>query len=256
MLRVSRPEVVSREEWLVARKELLAREKEATRARDALNAERRRLPMVRIEKDYVFEGPGGKVGLADLFEGRPQLVVYHFMWLPDEDVGCPSCSGFVDQVGHLSHLNARATTFAAVSRASYASIERFKARMGWTFPWYSSLGSDFNYDFHVTLDESVAPIEYNYLSKAEIERRGAPIGEWEQPFDLHGLSAFLREHGEVFHTYSAYARGVDNLGFVSNFLDLTALGRQEEWEEPAGRATGLGAGAGSAEVRYHDEYDA
>jgi predicted dithiol-disulfide oxidoreductase (DUF899 family) len=249
------PRVVSRDEWLVARKELLAKEKEATRGRDALNAERRRLPMVRIDEDYAFEGPEGRVGLADLFEGRSQLVVYHFMWLSEPDIGCPSCSAFVDQIGHLSHLNARATTFAAVSRAALDEIERFRARMGWTFPWYSSLGSGFNYDFHVTFDESVAPIEYNYRTKAEIERIGFPIGDWEQPFDLHGLSVFLRDGDDVFHTYSTYARGTDGLGFVSQFLDLTPLGRQEEWEEPAGRSTGLGAGAGSAALRYHDEYD-
>jgi predicted dithiol-disulfide oxidoreductase (DUF899 family) len=136
-----------------------------------------------------------------------------------------------------------------------AKIEPFKARMGWTFRWYSSDGSDFNYDFHVTFDESVAPIVYNYRPKAEVEQTGLAISEWDQPFDLHGLSVFLRDGERVFHTYSAYARGCDNLGFVSNFLDLTPLGRQEEWEEPKGRATELGAPAGSPGVRYHDEYD-
>ena len=246
--------VGTREEWLAARRELLTREKDMTRARDALNAERRRLPMVEIDKEYVFEGPGGRVGLPDLFEGRRQLVVYHLMWLYDRDIACPSCSAFVDQVGHLAHLNARDTTFAAVSRAPLERIEAFRERMGWTFPWYSSLGSDFNFDFHVTFDESVAPVEYNYLDREELERRGAPIGDWEQPFDLHGMSAFLRDGDRVFHTYSTYARGVDNLGSVSNFLDLTALGRQEEWEEPKGRATAAGAGAGSPSVLYHDEY--
>jgi predicted dithiol-disulfide oxidoreductase (DUF899 family) len=249
------PAVVSRDEWLVARKKLLAMEKQLTRRRDLLNAERRRLPMVEVEQHYVFEGPEGRTSLVDLFEGRHQLIIYHFMWLYDRDEACPSCSAFVDQIGHLAHLHARDTTFAAVSRASIAKIERFRARMGWTFPWYSSDGSGFNHDFHVTLDESVTPIEYNYLTKAEIEQRGAPIGEWEQPFDLHGLSVFLRDGDRAFHTYSAYARGVDSLGFISNFLDLTALGRQEEWEEPKGRATALGAGAGSARVRYHDEYE-
>jgi predicted dithiol-disulfide oxidoreductase (DUF899 family) len=252
---MSLPEVVSRDEWLAARKDLLAREKQFTRERDALNADRRRLPMVEIDKDYVFEGPDGKVGLLDLVEGRRQLVVYHFMWLDDGDIGCPSCSSFVDQIGHLAHLNARDTTFAAVSRGPFASIERFKQRMGWTFPWYSSAGSDFNYDFHVTFDESVMPLEYNYRTKAEIEASGFPIPDWEQPFDLHGLSVFLRDGDRVFHTYSTYGRGTDNLGFTSDFLDLTPLGRQEEWEEPKGRATALGASAGSVGVRYHDEYD-
>jgi predicted dithiol-disulfide oxidoreductase (DUF899 family) len=250
------PDVVSRDEWLVARKQVLTKEKELTRARDALNADRRRLPMVEIDKDYVFDGPGGKVRLLDLFEGRRQLIVYHLMWLDDRDLACPSCSAFVDQIGHLVHLNARDTTFAAVSRAPVTKIEPFKARMGWAFPWYSSHGSDFNYDFHVTFDESVAPFEYNYRTKAEIEEAGLPVGEWKQPFDLHGLSVFLRDGDRVFHTYSAYARGTDNLVFVSTFLDLTPLGRQEEWEEPKGRSTAFGAPAGSGAVRYHDEYDA
>jgi predicted dithiol-disulfide oxidoreductase (DUF899 family) len=249
------PDVVSREEWLAARKELLEKEKRFTRERDALNADRRRLPMVEIEKDYAFHGPdGSELRLADLFEGRSQLVVYHFMWLYDKDTGCASCSGFADQIGHLSHLKARDTTFACVSNAAIDKIEAFKARMGWTFPWYSSLGSDFNYDFHVTFDESRAPVEYNYRSRDELEALGLPLDEWEQPFDLHGLSVFLRDGGRVFHTYSTYARGTDTLGFISNFLDVTPLGRQEEWEEPAGRATALGAPAGSAGVRYHDEY--
>ena len=248
------PDVVSREEWVAARKGLLEKEKRLTRERDALNADRRRLPMVEIDKDYVFRSRGGELRLADLFEGRSQLVVYHFMWLYDKDIGCPSCSGFADQIGHLSHLNVRDTTFACVSNAAVEKIEAFKARMGWSFPWYSSLGSDFNYDFHVTFDESRVPFEYNYRSKAEIEALGFPVGEWEQPFDLHGLSVFLRDGDRVFHTYSTYARGTDPLGFTSSFLDLTPLGRQEEWEEPKGRATAFGAPAGSAGVRYHDEY--
>jgi predicted dithiol-disulfide oxidoreductase (DUF899 family) len=248
------PDVVPREEWLAARKELLEKEKRFTRERDALNAERRRLPMVEIDKDYVFRGPHGELSLAELFEGRSQLVVYHFMWLYDKDTACPSCSGFADQIGHLSHLNVRGTTFACVSNAAIEEIEAFKERMGWAFPWYSSLGSDFNYDFHVTFDESRLPFEYNYRSRAEIEALGFPVGEWEQPFDLHGLSVFLRDGERVFHTYSAYARGTDGLGFTTAFLDLTPLGRQEEWEEPKGRATALGAPAGSPQVRYHDEY--
>jgi predicted dithiol-disulfide oxidoreductase (DUF899 family) len=251
---MSLPPVASRDEWLVARKELLANEKELTRARDAVSTRRRELPMVEIGRRYTFESPDGQRTLIDLFAGRHQLVVYHLMWLYDRDIACPSCSAFVDQIGHLAHLEARDTTFAAISRAPAAKIEPFKRRMGWTFPWYSSLGSEFNYDFHVTFDESVAPIEYNYLTRAELERAGLPLSAWEQPFDLHGLSVFLRDGDRVFHTYSTYARGADNLGFISNFLDLTALGRQEQWEEPTGRGTALGAGAGSADVRYHDEY--
>jgi predicted dithiol-disulfide oxidoreductase (DUF899 family) len=249
------PQVVSREDWLAARRELLEKEKRFTRERDALNAERRRLPMVEVDKPYVFHGPGGsELSLADLFEGRSQLVVYHFMWLYDKGIGCPSCSGFADQIGHLAHLNARDTTFACVSNVPIEDIEAFKARMGWDFPWYSSHGSDFNYDFHVTFDESRTPFEYNYRSKEEIEALGFPVGDWEQPFDLHGMSVFLRDGSRVFHTYSAYARGTDGIGFTTAFLDLTPLGRQEEWEEPKGRATAFGAPAGSARVRYHDEY--
>jgi predicted dithiol-disulfide oxidoreductase (DUF899 family) len=252
---VSLPEVVSGDEWRAARVELLAKEKALTRARDKLNADRRRLPMVRVDKDYVFTTPSGKARLLDIFEGRPQLVVYHFMWLDETDMGCRSCSAFVDQIGHLSHLNARGTTFAAVSRGRIESIEKFKARMGWTFPWYSSHGSDFNYDFHVTLDSSLKPIEYNYRTLAELTEGGFDLSGWQQPFDLHGLSVFLRDGDEVFHTYSTYGRGTDSLGFISTFLDLTPLGRQEDWEEPKERRTGRGAGAGDPGLRYHDEYE-
>jgi predicted dithiol-disulfide oxidoreductase (DUF899 family) len=252
---MSLPQVVTRDEWLAARKELLVREKAATRARDELNADRRRLPMVEIDKDYVFDGPDGKASLLDLFEGRLQLVMYHFMFDPAWDAGCSSCSGFVDQLGLLVHLNVRGTTFAAVSRAPITKITPFKERMGWTFPWYSSFDSDFNYDFHVTLDESVTPIEYNYRTKAEHEAAGTGYYVTsEQPFELPGVSAFLRDGDRVFHTYSTYGRGTDAIGSTAGFLDLTALGRQEDWEEPKGRTTGLGAQAGSPEVKYHDEY--
>jgi predicted dithiol-disulfide oxidoreductase (DUF899 family) len=222
------PDVVTREEWLGARQELLAREEAATRARDALNAQRRELPMVEIEKLYVFEGPDGKAELLDLFEGRSQLVVYHFMFGPDQDAGCPDCSAFLDQIGHLSHLRARGTEFAAVSRAPFTKLLPFKARMGWTMPWYSSATSDFNQDFGFASDEGSR--------------------------DLPGLSCFLRDGDRVYHTYSTTGRGLDGVGSVNSLLDLTALGRQEEWEEPQGRASALGAPAGSARVRYHDEY--
>jgi predicted dithiol-disulfide oxidoreductase (DUF899 family) len=232
---MSLPQVVSRDEWLVARKELLAKEKEATRARDALNAERRRLPMVEVEKDYVFEGPDGQASLLDLFEGRRQLIVDHFMFDPSWDDGCPSCSGRVDQYGNLAHLHARDTTMAVVSRAPLAKIQPFKARKGWTFPWYSSYGSDFNYDFHVTLDEAVAPVEYNYRNKAELVASGAPP---DLKGELHGTSVFLRDGDRVFHTYSTYGRGTEQVGGTHYYLDMTALGRQEDWEEPRGRSTG------------------
>jgi predicted dithiol-disulfide oxidoreductase (DUF899 family) len=219
------PDVVSRDEWLAARTELLAEEKRMTRRRDALNAKRRRLPMVAIEKDYVFTGPDGEATLLDLFEGRSQLIVRHFMFDPSWDEGCSSCSAGVAEFspGLLEHLHARDTTLAVVSRAPLEKIEHYKQSKGWTFPWYSSYGSDFNYDFNVTLDPSVAPPEYNYR----------PIDmEGEMP----GQSCFLRDGERVFHTYSSYARGAEMTGGSYYYLDLTALGRQEEWEEPKGRA--------------------
>jgi predicted dithiol-disulfide oxidoreductase (DUF899 family) len=228
---MSLPEIVSRAQWRAAREELLLREKAATRARDALNAQRRRLPMVEVDTEYVFEGGDGKATLLDLFEGRHQLVVYHFMFAPEWEAGCRTCSAFLDQVGHLAHLRARGTSFVVVSRAPYTRILPFKARMGWTLPWFSSYGNDFNRDFEVTL-----------------ERDGEPE---ERP----GVSCFLRVRDRVFHTYSTYERGLDGLGSTTSFLDLTALGRQEEWEEPEGRASSLGAPAGSERVRYHDEYE-
>ncbi|MGP4042859.1 DUF899 domain-containing protein [Streptomyces sp. 2A115] len=242
------PRIVSREEWRAAREELLVTEKAATRARDALNAERRRLPMVEIDKEYVFEGGDGKATLLDLFQGRQQLVVYHFMFAPEWDTGCRSCSAFLDQIGHLAHLRARGTEFAAVSRAPYTKILPFKARMGWTAPWFSSFGSDFNYDFQVSFGgvESVDGAE-------NVE--GDECVEGDESQERPGVSCFLRDRERIFHTYSTYERGLDGLGSTTSFLDLTALGRQEEWEEPRGRASALGAPAGSERIRYHDEYE-
>jgi len=235
---MSLPQVVSKEEWLAARKELLAEEKAMTRARDTLNTKRRELPMVRIDKDYVFEGPDRKAELLDLFEGRRQLIVQHFMFDPSWDAGCPSCSAAADEIskGLLEHLHARETTLAAVSRAPIDKIERYKASKGWTFPWYSSFDSDFNYDFHVTIDASVAPVMWNYRTVDELEQHGMgwmAEGSSEQP----GYSMFLRDGDAIFHTYSMYARGAEMLGGSYYFLDLTALGRQEDWEAPKGRST-------------------
>ena len=233
------PEVVSRAQWLVERKELLAREKAMTRARDALNVQRRMLPMVRIDKPYVFQGPGGEVSLLDLFEGRRQLILGHFMFDPRWEEGCPSCSAGADEIseGLLRHLHTRDTTYAAVSRAPLEKIEAYKAKKGWTFPWYSSFGSDFNYDFHVTIDESRMPAEYNYKTREEHERAGTGYYfEGEQPIEQPGTSMFLTDGGEVFHTYSTFGRGAEMLGGSYYWLDLTALGRQEDWEEPKGRA--------------------
>ncbi len=243
----SLPKAVSRDEWLAARRALLAKEKELTRHRDAVNAERRRLPMVKLDKQYRFDGPGGTQSLLDLFEGRCQLIVYHFMFDPAWAEGCPSCSLVVDNLGHLAHLHARRTSLAVVSRAPLATIEPFKRRMGWSFPWYSSSASDFNYDFHVTHDEAVAPVEYNYLSKAELLRKDEP---WFTQGESHGLSVFLCDGESVFHTYSTYARGADLLVGTFNYLDLTPLGRQEDWEEPPGRSDG----PFMHWVRRHDRY--
>jgi predicted dithiol-disulfide oxidoreductase (DUF899 family) len=231
------PKVVSRDEWLVQRKKLLAEEKAMTRARDALSTKRRELPMVEIDKDYVFAGPKGEATLLELFDGERQLIVQHFMFDPAWDEGCPSCSGAADELsdGLIQHLRSRQTNFVVVSRAPVEKIERYKAAKGWSFPWYSSLGTDFNYDFNVTIDASVAPVMWNYRTMEELEQRDMGwLGEGssEQP----GYSMFLRDGDVVFHTYSVYARGTESLGGSYYFLDLTALGRQEEWEEPKGRA--------------------
>ncbi|HZC27013.1 MAG TPA: DUF899 domain-containing protein, partial [Actinopolymorphaceae bacterium] len=208
---MSLPQIVSRDEWVAARKEFLAREKELTRARDALNADRRRLPMVRVEEEYVFEGSAGKASLLDLFEGRRQLIVHHFMFDPRWDGPCPGCASTADNIGNLAHLNGRETTLVAVSRAPLAKLEAFRARMGWTFPWYSSADSDFNYDYHVTLDDSVTPVVYNFRTRAEHQEAGtaAMYVDGEQPFELPGLSCFLRDGDTVYHTYSTYARGLE-----------------------------------------------
>jgi predicted dithiol-disulfide oxidoreductase (DUF899 family) len=203
------PKVVSRAEWLAASEALLVKEKAATRARDALNAERRTLPMVRIEKDYVFQGPDGKASLLDLFEGRPQLIIYHFMFDPTWDEGCTGCSMMVDNMGHHAHLNARGVSRVAVSLAPLSKIMAYKKRMGWTLPWYSSHGTDFNRDFGVTTDAG----------------------------EMFGLSVFLREGRDIFQTYFTRLRAAEYLGSNFSYLDLTPFGRQERWENsPPGRS--------------------
>ena len=229
------PEIVTREEWLAARKRLLTAEKEHTRSRDALNAERRRLPMVRIDKEYAFEGPEGKVTLAGLFGESRQLIVQHVMFDPDWDAACPGCTASIDELsdGVLTHLRSRDTAFALVSRAPLAKLQKYEASRGWTVAWYSSHGSDFNYDFQATLDRSIPQLEYNYRTEPEIVSGDTSTAE------VPGLSCFLRDGDDIFHTYSAYARGTDNLGGTYSLLDLTALGRQEDWEEPKGRAPRL-----------------
>ena len=228
---MSLPQVVSRTEWLEARRRLLAAEKKQTRERDALNAERRRLPMVRVDKDYVFEGPDGKAGLGDLFGRRGQLIVQHVMFGPDWDAACPGCTASVDELsgGVLTHLRSRHTEFVLVSRAPLDKLQAYAASRGWAVPWYSSHGSDFNYDFQVTLDKNRSQVDYNYRTVPEA------LGDADST-ELPGVSCFLRDGEQIYHTYSAFARGTDTLGSSYSLLDLTALGRQEDWEEPKGRA--------------------
>jgi len=228
--------IVSRQQWTEARKAFLAEEKEFTRARDRLSAERRALPWVKVDKAYVFDTPGGKKTLAELFDGRSQLIVYHFMLGPGWEEGCPSCSYLADHFdGANIHLAQRDVTFVAISRAPLAEIEAFKRRMGWHFPWASSFANDFNFDFHVSFAEDAVGKDgdYNY------ERQEIVSDE------MPGASVFYKdETGTVFHTYSAYARGLDILLGAYNFLDLTPKGRDEA-ELPWTMAW----------VRHHDRYE-
>jgi predicted dithiol-disulfide oxidoreductase (DUF899 family) len=214
------PGIASREEWRAARVALLEKEKALTRARDALAAERRELPMVRVTRDYGFEGREGTVSLRELFKDKRQLVVGHFMFDPEWEDGCPSCSAGVDEVaaGKLEHLAARDTRLVYVSRAPLAKLERWQRVKGWDIPWYSSFGSDFNYDFGVTLDPAYGPPEYNYR----------PLEFDDYPAEMPGTSVFLRDGNEVFHTYSNFARGAEDTASSYQILDLTPLGRQED----------------------------
>jgi predicted dithiol-disulfide oxidoreductase (DUF899 family) len=230
------PKTASRDEWLAARRALLAKEKHLTRLQDELAAERRALPWVRVEKDYVFEGPSGQCSLSDLFAGRSQLVVYHFMLGPGWKEGCPSCSLLSDHLdGALVHLAARDVTLTVVSRAPYAEIAPFKARMGWRFPWVSSFDSDFNRDYHVSFSkEEVASGTFYY----NFGMTGFPSEE------APGLSVFAKdESGAVFHTYSSYARGGEPFIGAYQFLDLVPRGRDE-----------AGLPWPMAWVRHHDRY--
>jgi predicted dithiol-disulfide oxidoreductase (DUF899 family) len=227
--------VVSGEEWLAARQQLLAKEKEFTRLRDQLSALRRELPWEAVTREYVFEGPDGRQTLPQLFDGRSQLIVYHFMFAPDWDEGCPHCSHWADNFnGGIVHLNHRDVSMVAVSRAPYAKLAAYHKRMGWSFKWVSSHGSDFNFDYRVSFTAPELEAQralYNYA--------------WQDPgvTDREGVSVFFKdEHGHVFHTYSAYARGIDLLNTDYNLLDLTPKGRDE-------------AGRGPFWVRRHDEYD-
>jgi predicted dithiol-disulfide oxidoreductase (DUF899 family) len=229
--------VVSREEWLAARTAFLAREKEFTRLRDEVNRGRRELPWVKVDKQYVFDAPGGSVTLAELFGKRSQLIVYHFMFSPEWDEGCKHCSFWADHFDGMGvHLNHRDTTFVAISRAPLAKIEAFKKRMGWGFKWVSSFHNDFNYDYHVsfTEEESRAGTAFYNYKKADL---GGDM-------DREGVSVFYRDaHGALFHTYSSFARGIDLLNGAYNFLDLTPKGRDEDVPEGP-----------QAWVEYHDNY--
>jgi predicted dithiol-disulfide oxidoreductase (DUF899 family) len=228
------PDVVTREQWLEARKRLLVLEKQATRDRDALNAQRRRLPMVRIDKEYLLEGPDGTATLAGLFGESRQLIVQHVMFGPDWEAACPGCTAGVDELsdGILAHLRSRDTAFVLVSRAPLDKLQKYRDARGWTVPWYSSYGTDFNYDFQATLDRARGQLVYNYRDEPGM------LGDSEST-EMAGFSCFVRDDGEVFHTYSTWARGTDFLGGTYTLLDLTALGRQEDWEEPKGRAPRL-----------------
>jgi predicted dithiol-disulfide oxidoreductase (DUF899 family) len=229
--------VVSQQGWLAARKELLAAEKEFTRQRDAISAKRRELPWVKVEKNYTFDGPNGKVSLSEMFRDKSQLIVYHFMLGPGWEQGCPSCSFLGDHFdGSLVHLNARDIAFSAVSRASMPEIAAFKKRMGWKFPWVSSNQNDFNYDYQVSFTKeqmAQGTVDYNY-AKQKFPSEEAP-----------GLSVFFKNAaGEIFHTYSTYGRGLDILLGAYNFMDMAPKGRDEE-----------GLAHGMAWVRHHDRYD-
>ena len=226
--------VVSKQEWLVARKRLLAKEKEFTHLRDELSRERRELPWERVEKAYAFDGAHGRQSLADLFDGRQQLVIYHFMFGPDWEAGCKSCSFWADNFnGITEHLRARDVSFAAVSRAPLEKLRAFAKRMGWSFNWVSSLGTDFNYDYQVSFSEQQVKdeVEYNY------GRRKFPSTE------APGISVFFREGDAVYHTYSTFGRGLDMMNAAYHFLDLVPKGRDE-----------AGLSYPQAWVRHHDQY--
>jgi predicted dithiol-disulfide oxidoreductase (DUF899 family) len=230
------PRIVSPDEWLAERKELLAAEEQAAEMLTRVKERRRELPAVIVAKEYLFDGPNGQVSLLDMFEGRRQLIVQHFMFDPTWDQGCPVCSYQADNIGDLAHLHSRNTTFAAVSRAPIDKIEAFRRRMGWPFPWYSSMTNDFNYDFHVTHDENVAPIEWNFRTKQELIDRGQAWAA--RPGEQGGVSVFYRDGDTVLRTYTGHTIA-ELLCTTDQYLDLTPLGRQDE----------------SVELRHHDRYD-
>jgi predicted dithiol-disulfide oxidoreductase (DUF899 family) len=237
---VTNHRIGTRDEWIEARLELLKAEKDLTRLNDDLARRRRDLPWLRLDKSYTFDTEAGEASLADLFRGRSQLLIYHLMFDPEWDEACPSCSSIADGFDktHL-HLQNHDVAFTAVSRGPLEKLLSYQDRMDWSFPWVSSGRSEFNYDFHVTIDASVAPVEYNYRNQAELEADNVAWREWsgEQP----GVSAFALEDGVVYHTYSAYSRGFDALWTMWQWLDRAPLGRNE---------------GGESWFRRHDQYDA
>jgi len=234
---IDRPKVVSQEEWLAARKELLAKEKQLTRQSDALAAERRGLPWVKVDKNYVFDTPSGRKTLAELFENRRQLIVYHFMFGPEWNEGCPSCSILGDHIDASAvHLANRDVTLIAISRAAIAKIEEFKKRMSWRFKWASSFSNDFNRDYHVSFTKDEVASKDMYYN---FKRQSFPSEEGP------GLSVFYKnENGEVFHTYSTYGRGAERMMGVYGYLDIAPKGRDED-----------ALSFPMAWVRHHDRYD-
>lgn len=215
---IAHPPIASEDQWLEKRLKLLEQEKALTKEYDRISAERRRLPMVKVEKQYEFKGPEGPKTLKDLFDGCRQLVVYHFMFDPGWDKGCGGCTSFVDALGDMSLLQERDTNFVLISRAPLEKLEAYKQERHWDWPWYSSFGSDFNYDYQASSDPNIRPMEYNYRP-TDSTREG------------HGVSIFFRLGDDVFHTYSSYARGVEDITDSYRMLDLTPYGRQEDFED-------------------------
>jgi predicted dithiol-disulfide oxidoreductase (DUF899 family) len=232
--RGAHPPIVDRSTWRAARLALLAEEKALTRAKDAVNAARRRLPMVPIDEDYRFTDGTNEVPFIDLFGGARQLIVYHFMFDPDWQKGCGGCTSLVDAIGSLAPLAERDVSFALVSRAPDEKLEAYRCQHDWPYRWVSSFGSRFNHDFHVTLDAAVAPPEYNYRGADDLQIR-ADDEPWFLKGEQHGLSVFFRLGARIFHTYSTYARGCEGLSEPFNLLDVTPYGRQQDFESsPAG----------------------
>ena len=228
--------IVSKNDWLAARSALLKEEKEFTKLRDKLGRQQRDMPWLLVDKEYLFDGPNGKQTLSDLFEGRSQLIVYHFMYDPDWDAGCPSCSFWADNFnGIIVHLNQRDVTMLAVSRAPYGKIEKYKKRMGWNLKWVSSYDNDFNFDYHVSFTSEELEKNEGYYNFTIVEPDSS---------ELPGISIFYKDHSDrIFHTYSAYSRGIDILNSAYNYLDLVPKGRDEAGQEFA-----------QFWVRRHDEY--